>query len=129
MVIDTMLFVYAALNVRPFRDESYAVLSRASDVIVPESMLAELLNAAWQHTRSSGVSLADADGAMDDALDYVDRRAPIDVLWHDALRLAVAAGHSPYDTLSLRHIVPTTHCSSPLPSGRERRSRPTMRNC
>jgi predicted nucleic acid-binding protein len=99
LVVDTMVFVYAALNVQPFRDDCYAVLTAGPDVIVPESLLAELLNAAWMHVRKSGLSVATAEAALDDALSYVARRVPIDDLWHDGLRLAVAAGHSPYDTL------------------------------
>ena len=99
MGIDTLIFVYTVVNVQPFRDESSAVVTATSEVVAPESLIAELVNAAWMHTRRSGLSLATAEAALDDALRYVSRRVPIDALWHDALRLAVRAGHSPYDTL------------------------------
>ncbi len=99
MVIDTMVVAYAVFDVRPFRPEVDAVLAQAREVLVPESFLAELTNVAWMYVKRGGTNLATAEAALDDALRYVDRRVPIDDLWHDALKLAVAANHSPYDTL------------------------------
>jgi predicted nucleic acid-binding protein len=95
-----MIVAYAVFNVQPFLPDVDAVLKRAaSDVAVPESFLAEFVNVAWLYTRKSGISLATAEAALNDALQYVNRRVRIDDLWHDALRLAVSVGHSPYDTL------------------------------
>lgn len=99
MVIDTMVVAYAVFDVRPFRPEVDAVLTRVPEVLVPESFLAELTNVAWMYVKRGGTDLATAGAALDDALRYIDRRVPIDELWQDALRLAVGAGHPPYDTL------------------------------
>jgi predicted nucleic acid-binding protein len=99
MVIDTMVFAYAALGTTPFRHESLAVLAAASDVAVPESFLAEFVNVAWLNVRAGRIPESAADAALDDVLRYVSRRVPVSDLWHDALRLAFRHSCSPYDML------------------------------
>ncbi len=99
MVLDTMIFAYAAFRTPPFWEEAYAVLMKASDVSVPESFFAEFVNVAWLNVRRGALSASAAEAALIDVRHYVANHVPIDDLWLDALRLSVSANHSPYDTL------------------------------
>jgi predicted nucleic acid-binding protein len=57
MVIDTMVLAYAMLGVPEFREESLAILEAATEIHVPDSFRAELVNVVWQWVQYKGLSL------------------------------------------------------------------------
>lgn len=99
MVVDTMVFAYALLNVPEFRDEAVAVLGTLDEVFVPDSLHAELANVVWQWVSHTRVSLKDGLDVLADADQLVSRSYLTRGLWEEALVLAADAHHPVYDTL------------------------------
>ena len=98
MIIDTMVVAYALLGVPEYGDESLAALRKAEGLYAPASIEAELLNVFWQWGRR-GIAPDRVAEIYGDAARLWTRLIPVQLLWTDALFLANASGHSPYDTL------------------------------
>jgi len=98
MIIDTMVMAYALLGVPEYGEESLAALRKAEGLYAPASIEAELLNVVWQWSRR-GIAVDKAAEIYGDAARLWTRLIPVQLLWPEALSLANASGHSPYDTL------------------------------
>ena len=48
MIIDTMVFAYSLLKVEGKCEEATQILAQSDIIIVPDSLLVELANVAWQ---------------------------------------------------------------------------------
>ncbi|MBA7684770.1 hypothetical protein ES703_93179 [subsurface metagenome] len=99
MIIDTMVFVYALLGVREFRDQAVNVLASAESIQVPDSFRAELVNVVWQWIQYQNVPLETGLEVLQDANSLIDQAISSDLLWERALKLAVENFHTAYDTL------------------------------
>lgn len=99
MIIDTMVFVYALLGVREFRDQAVNVLASAESIRVPDSFRAELVNVVWQWIQYQNVPLETGLEVLQDANSLIDQAISSDLLWERALKLAVENFHTAYDTL------------------------------
>jgi predicted nucleic acid-binding protein len=99
MVIDTMIFAYALLYVPEFRDESLAVLDAATDILVPDSFRAELVNVVWQWVRYRSLPLQVGLDVLREADALITQATSAAILWERALTLAAEANHPAYDTL------------------------------
>lgn len=99
MVIDTMVFAYALLNVERYGASAISVLETANQIIVPESLFAELGNVVWQWVRFRQVPIATGLEVLQDAEALVDVVVPTNSLREIALELAVSEEHPFYDTL------------------------------
>lgn len=99
MVIDTMVFAYALLGVPEFRDDSLAILEATSEVLVPDSFWAELVNVVWQWVQYHDIPLEVGIDVLRDADALVTHATSSALLWEGALVLAVGARHPAYDTL------------------------------
>ena len=98
MIVDTMVMAYAVLGVPGFGQEALAALRKADDIAAPASVEAELLNVIWQWGKRGG-SLEMAQAVYENASRLWTRLIPLEAVWFTALELALAYGHSPYDTL------------------------------
>ena len=49
MVIDTMVFAYALLHVEDKYEQAIAALETVDQIVVPDSLFAELGNVIWQY--------------------------------------------------------------------------------
>lgn len=98
MIIDTMVMAYAMLGVPEVGGESAAVLEKADEIAAPASAEGELLNVVWQWGRNGGDPEL-AAGAYCTASRLWTELIPVESLWAAALEIALARGHSPYDTL------------------------------
>lgn len=99
MVIDTMVFAYALLRVEDKHEQAIAALEAAAQIIVPNSLFAELGNVVWQWIQFQQLPLQTGLEVLEDAEALVDKVIPITRLREMALELAVQASHSFYDTL------------------------------
>jgi len=99
MVIDTMVFAYALLRVEGFHEESLSVLSKASEILVPDSFRSELANVVWQWIKVRGVPLDVGINVLRDADSLITQVISSASLWERALTLSVANNHAAYDTL------------------------------
>jgi predicted nucleic acid-binding protein len=99
MVIDTMVFAYALLRVENKHEQAFAALERAEQIIVPDSLFAELGNVVWQWIQFRELPLQIGLEVLADAEALVDKVVPSTRIREMALELAVRAGHSFYDTL------------------------------
>lgn len=99
MVIDTMVFAYALLRVEAKREQAIAALETAAQIIVPDSLFAELGNVVWQWIQFQQLPLQTGLAVLEDAEALVDKVLPISRLREMALELAVQANHSFYDAL------------------------------
>ncbi len=98
MIVDTMVMVYAVLDVAEFGEESLAFLHGADAIAAPASVEAELLSVVWQWSLR-GVGREAASSAYFMASRLWDELIPVESLWPLALELAFENNHSPYDTL------------------------------
>lgn len=57
MIIDAMVFAYALLGVKGFRDQAVNVLASAESIQVPDSFRAELVNVVWQWIQYRNIPL------------------------------------------------------------------------
>lgn len=99
MIIDTMVFAYAFLGVKEFRDQAVNALASAESIQVPDSFRAELANVVWQWIQYQNVPLETGLEVLQDANSLIDQAIPSDLLWERALELAVENSHTAYDTL------------------------------
>jgi predicted nucleic acid-binding protein len=99
MVIDTMVFAYALLRVEDKHEQALAALEGAGQIIVPDSLFAELGNVVWQWIQFRQLPLHIGLEVLADAEALVDKVLPSARIREMALELAVQAGHSFYDTL------------------------------
>jgi predicted nucleic acid-binding protein len=93
MVIDTMVFAYALLHVENKYEQALAALESVDQIVVPDSLFAELGNVIWQWIQFRQLPLQIGLDALQDA------EALVDVMISSSLKLAVEANHSFYDTL------------------------------
>jgi len=94
-----MVFAYALMGVRPFRDSAVQVLQKCEDILVPDSMRSELVNVVWQWIMKKNVDLHTGMQILSDADSMISLAVPSTLLWEEALRLACEKKHSAYDTL------------------------------
>jgi predicted nucleic acid-binding protein len=99
MVIDTMVFAYALLQVEGKYEQSIAALESASQIIVPDSWFAELGNVVWQWIQFQQLPLQVGLDVLEDAAALVDRVVLTADVRATALELAVQNSHSFYDTV------------------------------
>lgn len=99
MVIDTMVFAYALLRVEDKHEQAIAALETAEQIIVPDSLFAELGNVVWQWIQFQQLLLSTGLAVLEDAEALVDKVIPVARLREMALELAVQASHPFYDTL------------------------------
>lgn len=107
MVIDTMVFAYALLQVENKYDQAIAALESADQIIVPDSLFAELGNVVWQWMQAQQISLSLGLDVMQDAEALVDLIIPSSSLHDLALELAFTASHPFYDTLFVAAAIQT----------------------
>ncbi len=98
-VLDTQLFLYAFLNVAPFRRSAFETLDACEAIWAPDSLRAEVANATWQWIRSRNLPTAEGRDVLIETDALVDHFVPADELWLRALDLAVQHEHPVYDTL------------------------------
>lgn len=94
-----MVFAYALLRVEDQHEQALAVLEGAGQIIVPDSLFAELGNVVWQWIQFRQLPLQVGLDVLADAEVLVDKVVPSAWVREMALELAVRAGHSFYDTL------------------------------
>jgi predicted nucleic acid-binding protein len=99
VVFDTNVFAYALLNVPEYRVHAARALEQTVDVLIPDSFRAEFANVVWQWIRARGVSIDAGLGAIRKAEALVTRVVPVNLLWEEALSLAVQKDHPVYDTV------------------------------
>lgn len=99
MVIDTMVFAYALLRVEDKHEQATRSLEEAGQIIVPDSLFAELGNVIWQWIQFRELPLQTGLEVMADAEALIDKVIPSASIRNLALQLSVTAGHSFYDTL------------------------------
>ncbi|BBD59673.1 tRNA(fMet)-specific endonuclease VapC [Nostoc sp. HK-01] len=99
MVIDTMVFAYALLHVEDRYEQTIAALETVDKIVVPDSLFAELGNVIWQWIQFRQLPLQLGLDTLQDAEALVDVMIPSSQIRDAALKLAVEASHSFYDTL------------------------------
>ncbi|MBG1268994.1 type II toxin-antitoxin system VapC family toxin [Nostoc sp. WHI] len=99
MVIDTMVFVYALLRVESQHEQALSALERAEQIIVPDSLFAELGNVVWQWIVFRQLPLIIGLEVLKDAKVLVTKIIPVIDIRDTALELAVKKNHSFYDTV------------------------------
>jgi len=99
MVVDTMVFAYALLASATRREEATRALEHCDEIVVPDSLRPELVNAVWQYVRKAQITPDLGVELLRDAEALFDRVVSCQVIWEHALELAVDTGHPAYDTL------------------------------
>lgn len=99
MVIDTMVFAYALLHVEDRYEQAIATLETIDQIVVPDSLFAELGNVIWQWIQFRQLPLEIGLDALQDAEALVDVVISSSQIRDVALKLAVESSHSFYDTL------------------------------
>ena len=99
MVVDTMVFAYALLGVRDFRDEAVQVLAEADQIQVPDSLRAELANVVWQWIKYRSIRQETAYAVLQDANALITNVISSEQIWERALQLTIEADHPAYGTL------------------------------
>jgi predicted nucleic acid-binding protein len=108
MVIDTMVFAYVLLHVEDKYEQAmsidkplrvYAALETVDQIVVPDSLFAELGNVIWQWIQFRQLPLQIGLDALQDAEALVDVMISSSQIRDVALKLAVETSHSFYDTL------------------------------
>jgi predicted nucleic acid-binding protein len=102
-----MVFAYALLQVENKYDQAIAALESADQIIVPDSLFAELGNVVWQWMQAQQISLSLGLEVMQDAEALVDLIIPSSSLRDLALELAFTASHPFYDTLFVAAAIQT----------------------
>lgn len=98
MVIDTMVFAYALLRVGNQHEQATTALESAKQIIVPDSLFAELGNVVWQWIQFRQLPIETGLEVLEDAA-LIDKIVPSFYVRDIALNLAVRASHSFYDAL------------------------------
>ncbi len=99
MIVDTMVFAYALLHVEEKYEQAIAALDSTDQIIVPDSLFAELGNVVWQWIQFHQLSLQIGLDVMQDAEALVDLTIHSSQIRDTALELAVNNHHPFYDTL------------------------------
>jgi predicted nucleic acid-binding protein len=99
MIIDTMVFAYALLRVEGKSEQAIDTLNAAPQIVVPDSLFAELGNVIWQWIKFQNLPLQTGLDALQDAEALVDITIKSSQLRDIALELAVSNDHPFYDTL------------------------------
>lgn len=99
MVIDTMVFAYALLRVENQYEQAIAALETAEQIIVPDSLFAELGNVVWQWIQFRQLPIEVGLEVLRDAEALIDKVVLTAQVRDRALELAVQANHSFYDAL------------------------------
>jgi len=99
MVSDTMVFAYALLQVEGQYEQAITALETAEEIIVPDSLFAELGNVVWQWIEFRQLPLKTGLEVLEDTEALVDKIIPTAYIRELALELAVQANHPFYDTL------------------------------
>lgn len=99
MVIDTMVFAYALLRVENYCEQAIAALETAEQIIVPDSLFAELGNVVWQWIQFQQLPIETGLEVLEDAEASIDKIVSTASVRDMALQLAVRANHSFYDAL------------------------------
>jgi predicted nucleic acid-binding protein len=99
VVIDTNVIAYAVLGPADLREEAWAALSEADEVVVPDIFFAEYGNVVWQWARTLEVGAAEFLGALDHGEALVERVLPVERLWRAAVGLALRRDHPVYDAV------------------------------
>lgn len=99
MVFDTMVFAYALLRVEGQYEQAITVLETAEQIIVPDSLFAELGNVVWQWIQFRQLPIRTGLEVLEDAEALVDKVIPSAYIREVALELAVRVNHPFYDAL------------------------------
>ncbi|BAU15980.1 PilT domain-containing protein (plasmid) [Leptolyngbya sp. NIES-3755] len=99
MVIDTMVFAYALLRVENQYEQAISALETAEQIIVPDSLFAELGNVVWQWIQFRQLPIETGLEVLEDAEALIDKIVPTAQIRDRSLELAVRANHSFYDAL------------------------------
>lgn len=99
MIIDTMIFAYALLGVTKYREEAVAVLNGATEILIPDSLRAELVNVVWQWVKTRDIPVETGIEVLRDADTLTTQAVSSSLLWERALYLSLQANHSAYDTI------------------------------
>lgn len=99
VVLDTMVFVYASLDLGPMSDDSRRAMEIADDLTEPDFLFAEIAEATRRWVAAGVTSAADALATLEDSRSVVRRRVDTMDVAERALDLAVERGHSVYDCL------------------------------
>ncbi|MBN2440345.1 MAG: type II toxin-antitoxin system VapC family toxin [Spirochaetales bacterium] len=99
VVIDTMVFIYALWGVIPYRDEALAVLEKTKEIIVPDSVRAEIVNVIWQWIQWAQLPTEKGLFALQHVQGLFTEVVPCHDLWFMALDLSLKNDHPAYDTL------------------------------
>ena len=99
MVFDTMVLAYALLKTADFYESSALAIDAATEIWAPDSLRAEVVNVLWMSVRAGKVSPELAHEILQDLPKLVTHFVPTEVLWDQALDLAIAREHPAYDTL------------------------------
>ena len=102
-----MVFAYALLGVPGLGDDSRRAIEQTEEIDVPDLFRAELVNTVWQWARIGRVPMQTARAVLSGTERLLTRVVPSDQLWQDALELAIARQHSPYDTLFVALAIQT----------------------
>ena len=94
-----MVFAYALLRVEDKYEQAIAALESVDQIIVPDSLFAELGNVIWQWIQFRQLPLQIGLDSMLDAEALVDVIISSSQIRDIALKLAVESSHSFYDTL------------------------------
>ena len=98
MVVDTMVFAYALLGLKGFRQDATAILEQADTISVPDSFRVEMANVLWQWISHRKVSIETTLQIMDDTERLINRTLSGENLWERALQLSVDSNHPAHDT-------------------------------
>jgi predicted nucleic acid-binding protein len=99
MIIDTMVFAYALLHVEGKYEQALNALDSTTQIVVPDSLFAELGNVVWQWIKFQNLPLQTGLNALQDAEAMVDMTIISSQIRDLALELAVSNDHPFYDTL------------------------------
>lgn len=94
-----MVVAFALIGQADLHQRAIRLLRATEELWAPESLRAELVNVLWLWVRHRGVEPSVARDALRDTEALLSGFVPIGDLWEPALELAIAHGHSPYDTL------------------------------
>ena len=99
MVVDTMVFVYAAVETSGYSAECDDLFARGGEVFVPDRMFGELAEALRDWVTSGSVTVPDAAAALRDVESVVSHVSSTRGLASRALELALERRHPVYGAL------------------------------
>ncbi|MHC4874023.1 MAG: type II toxin-antitoxin system VapC family toxin [Planctomycetota bacterium] len=99
MIIDTMIAAYACFNIPKKTEDAIAALQKSRKFHAPDSFRAEFFNVSWQYAKANKIPPAQLEGIVQDGLAIPSTYINSEILWREALALALKYNHSPYDTL------------------------------